>query len=494
MSLSTSIIPTEEQQVIITAAASRQNLLIAALAGTGKTSTLKMIAETYPDRRGLYLSYNKALQLEAKAKFPSHIDCKTVHGLAYSQIGSLYGQQLQRKLDNRMIVEAFEISDFRKGRYFASAPLIASAAFDMVKNFCYSTKEQIEPIHYSRRLVDILIGKYKNLSFDLSCFSHPQTFLEHFISLSYEYAQRLWLAMVDKDNETIPATHDIYLKLYQLSKPSIQGYEYIMLDEAQDANPSILNILSHQHIQRIYVGDKNQQIYEFRGTINAMSQIEGDLYYLTQSFRFGPAIATLANKVLKSLGETRLLKGSPIINSKIGPVNKKQPYAFLARTNAGLFEEILKLETLGKKVHFIGDIDKVIRSFESAYYLKMENLNKVYDLNLQKYSSWEKFLYEADLSHDHEYKAMIVFVETYKKKCLSILRRIELTCQYRETEADVTAATVHKAKGREWQQVRLHNDFKDMDTAEEKHILYVALTRASHVLDCPSDYRDSIFS
>ena len=494
MSLPAPIIPTKEQQVIIEAAASGRNLLIAALAGTGKTSTLKMIAETYPERRGLYLSYNKALQLEAKSKFPSHIDCKTVHGLAYGSIGFLYASQLQRKLDNRMIVEEFGICDFRKGRYFASASLIASAAFDMVKNFCYSTKEEIEPIHYSRRLVDVLTGKYKDLSFNLSCIHTPQTFLEHFLSISYEYAQKLWLAMINKDNETIPATHDIYLKLYQYSKPSIQGYDYIMLDEAQDANPSILDILSHQQIQRIYVGDKNQQIYEFRGTINAMSQIEGDLYYLTQSFRFGPAIATLANKVLKSLGETQLLKGSPEINSTVGPLNKKQPYALLARTNAGLFEEILKLETLGKKVHFIGDINKVIRSFESAYYLKIGEMNKVHDLNLQKYPSWEKFLYEADLSRDHEYKAMIVFVETYKKKCLSILRRIELTCQYTEIEADVVTATVHKAKGREWTQVCLHDDFKDMDTAEEKHILYVALTRASHVLECSSDYRGSIFS
>jgi hypothetical protein len=230
VSLPASIIPTEEQQVILTAAASGRNLLIAALAGTGKTSTLKMIAETYPERRGLYLSYNKSLQLEAKAKFPSHIDCKTVHGLAYGSIGFLYASQLQRKLDNRMIVEEFGICDFRKGRYFARASLIASAAFDIVKNFCYSTKEEIEPIHYSRRLLDILMGKYKGLSFDLSCLSHPQTFLEHFLAISYKYAKRLWLAMADQDNGTIPATHDIYLKLYQLSKPSIQGYDYTQMN------------------------------------------------------------------------------------------------------------------------------------------------------------------------------------------------------------------------------------------------------------------------
>ena len=84
---------------------------------------------------------------------------------------------------------------------------------------------------------------------------------------------------------------------------------------------------------------------------------------------------------------------------------------------------------------------------------------------------------------------MIAFVETYKKKCLSALRCIESACQYTETEADVIMATVHKAKGREWAQGRLHTYFKGMDTVEDKHILYVALTRASQVLD----YSESIF-
>jgi superfamily I DNA/RNA helicase len=49
-----------------------------------------------------------------------------------------------------------------------------------------------------------------------------------------------------------------------------------MLDEAQDANPAILDILSHQNVQRIYVGDENQQIYGF-GTINAMNTMRGCL-------------------------------------------------------------------------------------------------------------------------------------------------------------------------------------------------------------------------
>lgn len=66
---------------------------------------------------------------------------------------------------------------------------------------------------------------------------------------------------------------------------------------------------------------------------------------------------------------TPFIKGSPAINSKVGPIDQNQPHAFLTRTNASLFEEILKMHAFGKKVHFIGDIGRVVRSFESAYHL-----------------------------------------------------------------------------------------------------------------------------
>jgi len=64
------ITPTQEQEDIIHAVAKGLTVKVAALAGTGKTSTLMMIAEAYPNLKGLYLAYNKSLQLEAQAKFP----------------------------------------------------------------------------------------------------------------------------------------------------------------------------------------------------------------------------------------------------------------------------------------------------------------------------------------------------------------------------------------------------------------------------------------
>jgi superfamily I DNA/RNA helicase len=108
--------------------------------------------------------------------------------------------------------------------------------------------------------------------------------------------------------------------------------DYILLDEAQDTNPVVLDVLRKQPAQMIYVGDKYQQIYEWRGAVNAMERIKTDAdTYLTMSFRFGPVIAQAASTLLAKLNETLPLKGNPAVNSRIGPVT---PRAILARTNA----------------------------------------------------------------------------------------------------------------------------------------------------------------
>mgnify|MGYP001619644453 CR=1 FL=1 len=104
--------PTEEQQAIIDAVASGKTLKVAALAGTGKTSTLQFIAHAYPSRRGLYLAYNKALQLEAQQKFPHWIDCKTMHGLAYPKTGLRFKNQLTSRIDYEKAINQLEISGF----------------------------------------------------------------------------------------------------------------------------------------------------------------------------------------------------------------------------------------------------------------------------------------------------------------------------------------------------------------------------------------------
>ncbi len=58
--------PTAEQQAVLEAASSGESIAISAAAGSGKTSTLRMIASARPHTR-------MAVQLEADGSFPSNV-------------------------------------------------------------------------------------------------------------------------------------------------------------------------------------------------------------------------------------------------------------------------------------------------------------------------------------------------------------------------------------------------------------------------------------
>jgi F-box protein 18 (helicase) len=49
--------------------------------------------------------------------------------------------------------------------------------------------------------------------------------------------------------------------------------------------PAVTDIVNNQRVSKILVGDKHQQIYAFRGAVNAMMKIESTVtYYLTKVY------------------------------------------------------------------------------------------------------------------------------------------------------------------------------------------------------------------
>src|SRR6202047_4060614 len=83
-------------------------------------------------------------------------------------------------------------------------------------------------------------------------------------------AEALW-KNICKHNSTAPVTHDCYLKLFYLQGRELAPRDWtVMLDEAQDADPVILGLLERHKGARIIVGDKYQQLYQWRGAVNAL--------------------------------------------------------------------------------------------------------------------------------------------------------------------------------------------------------------------------------
>ncbi|KAJ7329345.1 hypothetical protein JRQ81_015519, partial [Phrynocephalus forsythii] len=84
--------PTSEQQQILNhAIAPRQVVKIMAFAG--KTSTLVKYAEKWSQLRFLYLAFNKTIAEQGMRAFPRNVTCKTVHALAFAEVGRSYRQK-----------------------------------------------------------------------------------------------------------------------------------------------------------------------------------------------------------------------------------------------------------------------------------------------------------------------------------------------------------------------------------------------------------------
>jgi F-box protein 18 (helicase) len=109
-----------------------------------------------------------------------------------------------------------------------------------------------------------------NLGTSLSFLSLSLTYSRHFISL---------LSCISLG----------YLKLYQLSPTDFaveEGWNVLLIDEAQDLTPAIIDLVTQTSCAKIFVGDPHQQIYSFRGATNAMPLVRADhTYYLTRVSR-----------------------------------------------------------------------------------------------------------------------------------------------------------------------------------------------------------------
>src|SRR5690349_7433369 len=91
--------PTPEQDEALALFATGESLVIEAGAGTGKTSTLRLLSESAPERQGIYLAFNHSIVDEAKRKMPANVSAFTAHSVAFRAVGKPHAHRLN---SNRM--------------------------------------------------------------------------------------------------------------------------------------------------------------------------------------------------------------------------------------------------------------------------------------------------------------------------------------------------------------------------------------------------------
>ena len=454
---------TEEQDHAVDLSETGDSLAIEAFAGAGKTSTLSAISSALSDKDGLYLAFNKAIATDAAKVFPNNVDCRTVHSLAFRAVGYQYKHRLQRLTGYSLAKEHLKM---RQGLFDFTLPQTGSLILDIIRRFCQSDDKQFTLDHGCWRLLNTIaepVDKHAIVN-----------------ELLY-HARRVWDMMVDVNND-IPITHDFYLKLWGLSEPVIEK-DFVLFDEAQDANPVMLDIIQQQQTQQILVGDRYQQIYSWRGSTNAMDSIETtNRCHITQSFRFGQPIADVANDILNNVLHADVyIKGFDQVNSKLDSL--KKPDAILFRTNAMMIEKLMSLVSNNHKVTVSGGCNDLVSLLRGVQTLKERGKSSHHELML--FNSWYEFVEYAKTDSGSDMTSVVNIVNNgYLDDTINAL---EVANSYNEKNADIILTTAHKAKGREWGSVQLADDFKFPDQgryiSEESNILYVAATRAINTLD-----------
>ena len=467
---------TPEQQFAIEQAHKGESFKVIAYAGTGKTTTLKLVSDAIQHRRGMYLAFNKAIATEAQNKFHGNVDCRTFHSLAFRSVPRGVTDKLRLpRLSPSFIAKEYRLEPITLrrlmgGRYekYALMPSrLASLVANAVSYFCSTSSQYPAPRH---------IQAPSWLHAD-----DIETLQKHL----YPAVERRWLESIDQNHQA-GIGHDIYLKLWALSDPFIPA-DYVLFDEAQDADPLMLGILLKQrNTQVIYVGDAHQQIYAWRGAVNAMQQMPLPESRLTTSFRFGDAIADVANRLLGALNETVPLMGNRDLKSSV--VNKphtKMRDAILCRTNARAMELLLSGLVQGDKVSLQVDHAKLNRFVDAASLLKQGK--RVVDVpELAWFNSWHDVHEYCETNDGSDIKPLVKLVDDHGtdplKKALAKITPIE--------QADYVISTAHKAKGLEWNRVHIEDDYQfkingleHKISDEELRLLYVACTRAKSTLN-----------
>ena len=511
-------------------------ICVNALAGCGKTTTIAMVCNNMEkDASLLYLVFNKKNQEEASksGKFPKNAEIRTTHAFVLRHYFGKENQFKVKPVDDHNLDEIIESADLTAwvGTKFPTLAenklkrrikSIAGFIRRTVKNFEASAAENIMKEHIPWRAQKCGMTErtaWKNLVGVNLYLSWSRTYFNDM----HEKCKQIRHGTATK---IIEIPHDTYLKVAQLRRLQCH-HDFVLIDEAQDMTPCQADLFWGDHVRRNRVtylfGDRHQQLYRFRGASNSFRDMlqSGDAtrFSLTGSFRFGKNIANIATSVLKAV-EGEILEGR---SSEPGKVYSEddglsRPGVVLCRSNNGVMKYLFAYPA--KKWCYLDGRKKAMQStpkwakeLENSVYIVCDSSDDDelgYGQNYPQLAL-DRFKYKgeefksiddlrefADDEEDQElkrYLELLRFLKLHEMTLEAFKATIEKSFQPCkgpiEDYGGIVFATVHKAKGLEFKNVFVFDDFdfkvmgSDLASSrreDELNALYVAVTRAKNTL------------
>lgn len=434
------------------------NVVVCALAGSGKTSTIIESMKLTAGKRVLAVAFNKSIATELASRVPPNVEVKTLHSLGYACVRNAWGRatQMDDKRDSRIAKEV--LPDGSKWEDI----MVLCKLVGLAKNLLVETADDLEALAIDQDISS------KNLEpMALACFA----------------VDALKLAAVN--DGTISFDDMVWLPV-KLGLP-VPTWDLVFVDETQDMNKPQLWLAQQagKGGRIVAVGDRWQSIYQFRGADTEaiprmIVELSAKVLPLSITYRCPRSVVRMAQEYVPALEAWAGASEGTINECSEQGLDPKPGDFVLSRVNAPLMSIALDLLRRGVPCRIQGqDVGKSLIQFVERF--KVVQVDDLIE-SLQVYRSKElKKLMRAQASEKqienlYDRVNTIVALTDGVDTVPQLITRI--SSLFREGVNQVVCSSTHKAKGLEADRVWLLADtYLRWPGQEEANLWYVALTR-----------------
>ena len=463
---------------------SGNHLMVEAVAGSGKTSTIVEVFHRLPagvDAR--FVAFNKHIATELQRK-----------GLNAATLHSVGNRVVRENVLARVNVKASKVADILKWDIFKLSK--ETSKEEKVKLFsCLTPVSKIISLLKGRTFVgDTIPAELVNELVDRYAIDLPDFEINSILQEAWSIDARKTRVIDFDDMLYIPIREGW----------SFPTHDLVCIDEAQDLNPVQVEIV-RQMVRNggtaIFVGDSGQAIYGFRGADpDSMANIQRDMgceqLPLSICYRCPKAVVTAAQKYVPHIEAAEWAADGLVetITEENFLDDVAEDDYVLCRTTAPLVSYCMKLIADGRYARVLGrEVGKGLASMvqDIGERLPIEQFLEALSLFVEKETTK---LARRD-------KEMQIQVLEDKAACIhalageavtggDIIAKIEEVFSDQEARNGITFATIHKAKGLEGDRIFiLHPELLphplaklDWQRKQEDNLAYVAITRAQQEL------------
>lgn len=488
--------PTPEQARIFKFIQKRkENILIEAYAGAGKTTTIVEAVKLLPkDSSIMFLAFNKHIQEELKTRLPEHVRCYTTHGLGMAA--------LKRKYGDKITFDEFKADKWlhKKSKYWK------------LEDDFHSVEKKLRYLQDMKKMVNLC-----RLSLTIDKKYIPYIADRYEVKLKVDRDVPRLMKVLDSmtsDRKTFDFTDMVYL-------PAIDNsiwlfpQDYVVIDECQDINRAqqrlIEKMLKKDKISKKYtgrliaIGDGFQSIYGFTGitdrTFLWFKEFKNTkILPLSYSFRCAKNIVKHANRIVPAI---KALPNAPdgVVRDGSAVKEARDGDFVLCRTTMPLIKMFFEFLALQKKAVIKGsDIGLQLIQYTTDF----KTISSLTTHWCAEVTSFKNEIVRSGVLNPNEHSGFVALED--KVNTLLFLANISPTIPdlknnietiFTDKLTGIVLSTVHKAKGLEADRVFIirpdlipYPNTKKWQIAQEKNLEYVAITRAKTELIYDHEWTD----